>query len=60
MSNTNAVNSKQGSPISQNFLPIVLATNTMDGADIKLPIFNGNGLEDPEQHWFLCEAMWTV
>ena len=32
----------------------------MDGIDIKLPIFNGNGLEDPEQHLFLCEAVWTV
>ena len=32
----------------------------MDGNDIKLPIFNGNGLEDPEQHWFLCEVVWTV
>ena len=29
----------------------------MVGNDIKLPIFNGNGLEDPEQHWFLCEAV---
>ena len=28
--------------------------------DIKLLIFNGIGLEDPEQHWFLCEAVWTV
>ena len=32
----------------------------MDGNDIKLQIFNGNGLEDPEQHWFLCEAVWKV
>ena len=28
--------------------------------DIKLPIFNGNVLEDLEQHWFLCESMWTM
>ena len=28
--------------------------------DIKLPIFNGNGLEDPEKNWFVCEAVWTV
>ena len=32
----------------------------MVGDDIKLPIFNGNGLEDREQHWFLCEVVWTV
>ena len=32
----------------------------MDGNDIKLPIFNGNGLEDPSHHWFLCEFVWTV
>ena len=32
----------------------------MDGNDIKLLIFNGNGVEYPEQHWFLCESMWTI
>ena len=25
--------------------------------DIKLPIFKGTGSEDPEQFWFLCEAV---
>ena len=29
-------------------------------SDIKLPILNGNGLEDLEKHWFLCEVVWTV
>ena len=28
--------------------------------DIKLPVFEGTGLEDPEQFWFLCEAVWTA
>ena len=28
--------------------------------DIKIPVFRGTGLEDPNQHWFLCEAMWNV
>ena len=28
--------------------------------DIKLPIFKGTGSEDPEQFWFLCEAVWTT
>ena len=28
--------------------------------DIKLPVFKGTGSEDPEQFWFLCEAMWTT
>ena len=28
--------------------------------DIKLPIFRGTGLEDPDQHRFLCEAVWSV
>ena len=40
----------QGSPTSQNFVPNVPTVNTMAGDDIKLPIFNGNGLEGPEQH----------
>ena len=32
----------------------------MVGNDIKLSIFNRNGLEDPEKHWFLCEVVWTM
>ena len=28
--------------------------------DTKLPTFKGTGGEDPEQHWFLCEAIWTI
>ena len=47
MSNTNTVNSGQGSPTSQIFVPNVPIENTMAGVDTKLPIFNGNGLEDP-------------
>ena len=30
------------------------------GDDMKLPVFMGLGLEDPQQHWFLCDAMWNV
>ena len=30
----------------------------MDTTNVKLPTFNGNGIEDPKQHWFLCEAVW--
>ena len=30
------------------------------GDDMKLPTFTGTGEEDPEQHWFLCEAVWTI
>ena len=28
--------------------------------DIKLPIFRGTGLEDLDQHWFLCKVVWNV
>ena len=28
--------------------------------DIKLPVFKGTGSKDPEQFWFLCEAVWTT
>ena len=28
--------------------------------DMKLLVFKGTGLEDPEHHWFLCEAIWNV
>ena len=27
---------------------------------MKLPNFKGTGSEDPEQHGFLCEAIWTI
>ena len=27
---------------------------------MKLPMFHGNGTDDPEQYWFLCEAVWTA
>ncbi len=30
------------------------------GDDMKLLTFKGIGGEDPEQHWFLCEAIWTI
>ena len=32
----------------------------MAGDEIKLLIFNGNGTDDLEQYWFLCEAIWTT
>ena len=27
---------------------------------MKLPIFNGNDTNDPEQYWFFCEEIWTA
>ena len=30
------------------------------GDDMKLLVFKGSGLEDPEQHWFLRDAVWNV
>ena len=32
----------------------------MEGDDAKLPLFHGNATEDPQQYWFLCEAVWTI
>ena len=32
----------------------------MVGDEMKLPIFHGNGINDPEQYWFLCEVIWTA
>jgi hypothetical protein len=28
--------------------------------EMRLPIFKGDGSEDPDQHWFLCEAVWNI
>ena len=58
--NNTSGNIKQGIPTSQTFNPTLPRTNKMVENDIKLSIFNGNGLEDPEQHWFLWESVWTV
>lgn len=30
------------------------------GGDMKLPVFKGSRLEDPEKHWFLCDVVWNV
>jgi hypothetical protein len=27
---------------------------------MRLPIFRGDGSEDPNQHWFLCEAVRNI
>ena len=32
----------------------------MDGDDMNLAVFNGNGLEYPKKHCFFCESIWTV
>ena len=32
----------------------------MESDDTKLPLFHGNGTNDPEQFWFLCKVVWTV
>jgi hypothetical protein len=28
--------------------------------EMRLPTFRGDGSEDPDQHWFLCEALWII
>ena len=28
--------------------------------EMKLPLLHGTRLEDPQKHWFLCEAVWRV
>jgi hypothetical protein len=28
--------------------------------EMRLPIFRGDGSEDPYQHWFMCEAIWNI
>ena len=32
----------------------------MASNEMKLPIFHGNGTDEPEQYGFLCEAIWTA
>jgi len=28
--------------------------------EMRLPTFIGDGSEDPNQHWFLCEVVWSI
>jgi hypothetical protein len=28
--------------------------------EMRLPTFRGDGSEDLEQHWFLCEVVWSI
>jgi hypothetical protein len=35
-----------------------LARSMVD--EMRLPIFRGDGSEDPDQHCFLCEAVWNI
>jgi hypothetical protein len=28
--------------------------------EMRLPTFRGDGSEDPDQNWFLCEAIWSI
>ena len=50
---------QEGTPPLKYFLDNLNA-NSMAGADIRLPTFNGNGAEDPKQCWFLSEVVWMV
>jgi hypothetical protein len=28
--------------------------------EMRLPIFKGDGSEDLDHHWFLCETVWNI
>jgi hypothetical protein len=28
--------------------------------EMRLPIFSGDGYEDLDQHYFLCEVVWSI
>ena len=45
---------------SSNRAPAEGRRSKMARDEMKLPIFNGNGTDDPEQYWFLWEAIWTA
>ena len=50
---------QEGAP-PLNPVPEYPNANSMAVTDVRLPTFNGNGMEDPKQHWFLYEAIWMV
>jgi hypothetical protein len=40
----------------------VSSISSMENQDstLRLPVFNGMGRDDAEQHWFTCEAIWSM
>jgi hypothetical protein len=28
--------------------------------EMRLPTFRGDGYENPDQNWFLCEVLWSI
>ena len=50
---------QEGTP-PLNPVPEEPHANSMAATDVRLPTFNGNGMEDPKQHWFLCDVVWMV
>ena len=57
---TSSATSAQGIPPSLNCSLNNPDTDSMASTNIRLLALNGNGVEDTEQHWFLCEAIWMV
>ena len=60
MDNTSPGTSAQEGATHLNPVLERLNANLMAVTDVWLPTFNGNGMEGPEQHWFLCEFVWMV
>ena len=60
MSNCNIGNKGHITPTRKIYNLGVPRVHRMVWNDINMPIFNGNGLEDPQQHWFLCEVVWIM
>ena len=65
--NTSSPSVETGTQANPSMIPLNLVNprnpvnnpraTLMVGTDVRLPTFNGNGTEDPKQHWFLCEAV---
>ena len=45
---------------SSNRAPAGGRKSRIEGDEMNLPILNGNGTDDLEKYWFLCEAIWTT
>ena len=60
MDSTSPRNSAQEGATLLNNVQENPINNPMAATDVQLPTFNGNGMQDPEQRWFLCEDVWMV
>ena len=58
--NSNTTNNKVPSSGLTHSSQSTPQSHRMVGDDMHLPVFNGNGSQDPKKHFFLCKMVWPI